>query len=85
VIKKEAKNILKYDGRTTERRRMWDAKTKLTPVITGAQDPSQNHPETIWTTYQESAISRNFRKQPYLALGTKVQNVCHMKYVCRKI
>jgi hypothetical protein len=85
VIKKDAKNNLKYGGLTKERLHMWNAKTKVMPIITGAQEPSQNHPENIWTTYQKSTISRNCRKQPYLALTSestdvKVQNVCHVKY-----
>jgi hypothetical protein len=36
VIKKEAKKILKYKDLITEIQRMWNVKTKVTPVITGA-------------------------------------------------
>ena len=36
VIKKEAEKILKYDDLTTETQRMWNVKTKVIPVITGA-------------------------------------------------
>jgi hypothetical protein len=36
VIKKEAEKILKYKDLTTEIQRMWNVKTKVTPVITGA-------------------------------------------------
>jgi hypothetical protein len=35
VIKKEAETILKYKDLITEIQRMWDVKTKVTPVITG--------------------------------------------------
>jgi hypothetical protein len=35
VIKKEAKKILKYKDLITEVQRMWNVKTKVTPVITG--------------------------------------------------
>jgi hypothetical protein len=36
VIKKEAEKILKYENLTIEIQRMWNVKTKVTPVIIGA-------------------------------------------------
>jgi hypothetical protein len=46
VIKKEAEKILKYKDLTTEIQRMWNVKTKVTPVIKGAN----------------GTISKSFRK-----------------------
>ena len=36
MIKKGAEKILKYKDLTTEKQRMWNVKTKVIPVITGA-------------------------------------------------
>jgi len=36
VIQKEAENILKYEDLTIELQRMWNVKTKVTPIIIGA-------------------------------------------------
>jgi len=38
VIKKETKKILKYKDLTREIQNMWNGKTKMIPVITGATD-----------------------------------------------
>jgi hypothetical protein len=46
VIEKEAEKTLKYKGLTIEIERMWNVKTKVTPVITGAT----------------GTVSRSFRK-----------------------
>jgi hypothetical protein len=39
VIKKEAEKILKYKDLTIEKQRMWNVKTRVIPVITGATGP----------------------------------------------
>jgi hypothetical protein len=46
VIKKEAEKILKYKDLTIELQRMWNVKTKVIPVIAGAN----------------GTISKSFRK-----------------------
>jgi hypothetical protein len=46
VIKKEAEKVLKYKDLTIELQRMWNVKTSVIPVITGAT----------------AAISKSFRK-----------------------
>jgi len=53
VIKKEAKKILKYKDLTIETQRMWNAKTKVIPVIIGAT----------------GTISKSFRKYVSNILG----------------
>jgi hypothetical protein len=46
VIKKEAENILKYEGLTTEIQRMWNVKRRVIPVVIGGS----------------GTISKSFRK-----------------------
>jgi len=36
VIQQEAKNILKYENRTSDIERMWNVNVKVIPVIIGA-------------------------------------------------
>jgi len=53
VIEKEAEKILKYKDLTIETQRMWNVKTKVIPVITGAT----------------GTISKSFRKYVSNILG----------------
>jgi hypothetical protein len=53
LIKKEAEKILKYKDLTIEIQRMWNEKTKVIPVITGAT----------------GTISKSFRKYVSNILG----------------
>jgi hypothetical protein len=53
VIKKEAEKIFKQKGLATEIQRLWNVKTKVTPVIRGAT----------------GTISKSFRKYLSSALG----------------
>ena len=46
MIKKEAEKILRYKDLTIEIQRMWDVKTKVTPVIIGTTG-------TISTSYRK--------------------------------
>jgi hypothetical protein len=61
-MKKEAEKILKYKDLIIEIQRTWNVKTKVTPIIIRATGTS-NTP----AAYQESTISRNYRKQLYWA------------------
>jgi hypothetical protein len=56
VIKKEAEKILKYKDLTIEIQRMWNVKTKVTPVIIGAT-------ETISKSLRKYLSSRIARYQ----------------------
>ena len=46
VIRKEAEQMLKYEDRTVEIERMWNVKTTVIPVISGATG-------TIWKWFRE--------------------------------
>jgi hypothetical protein len=67
VIKKEAEKILKYKNLITEIQRMWNVKTKVTPVIIGANGTISKSFRQYLAAYRESTTSRNYRKQLYWA------------------
>jgi hypothetical protein len=70
VIKKEAEKILKYKDLTIEIQRMWNVKTQVTPVITGATGTISKSFRKHLSSVPESTISRNCRKQLYWAQHT---------------
>jgi hypothetical protein len=45
VINKEVKKILKYQELTIKTECIWNAKTEMISLITGATEPYQNHSE----------------------------------------
>jgi len=47
VIRKEAEKILKYKDLTIEIQCMWNVKTEVIPVITGATGTIQNDSENM--------------------------------------
>jgi hypothetical protein len=75
VIKKEAEKILKYKDLTIEIQRMWNVKTKVIPVIIGAN----------------GTISKSFRKCVSNILGNhevkELQNTAKLgtAHILRKV
>jgi hypothetical protein len=67
VIKKEAEKILKYKDLIIEIQRMWNVKTKVTPVIMGATGTISKSFRKYLSSVRESTISSNYRKQLYWA------------------
>jgi len=71
VIKKEAEKILKYKDLTIELQRMWNVKTKVIPVITGATGTvSKSFRKYVSNIPGKHEVTRNSRKQPYWAFHT---------------
>jgi hypothetical protein len=70
VIKKEAEKIVKYKDPTIEIQRMWNVKTKVIPVITGATGTISKSFGKYMSNIPRNMKSRNSRKQPYWALHT---------------
>jgi hypothetical protein len=69
VMKKEAEKILKYKDLTVEIQRMWNVKTNVIPVITGATGTISKS----FTKYLSNVTRKhemNYRKQLYWALHT---------------
>jgi hypothetical protein len=68
VIKREAEKILKYKDITTETQRMWNVKTKVIPVITGATGTTSKSLTKYLSNIPPKHTSSNYTKQPYVAL-----------------
>ena len=70
VIKKDAEKILKYKDLTIEIQRMWNVKTKVIPVITGATGTiSKSFRKYVSNIPGEHEV-KELRKQPYWTLHT---------------
>jgi hypothetical protein len=71
VIKKEAEKTLKYKDLIIEIQRMWNVKTKVTPVIIGAT----------------GTISKSFRKYLSSVLGKELQKTAILgtAHILRKV
>jgi len=74
VIKKKAEKIVNHKDFKIKVQHMWNVKANVIPAITGRPEPSQNHSDSLWAAYWESAKSRNYRNQPYCALHTNCGN-----------
>jgi len=70
MIKKEGEKILKYKDLTIEIQRMWNVKTKVIPVITGATGTTSKSFRKYVSNIPGNMKSRNSRKQPYWTLHT---------------
>jgi len=70
VINKEAEKILKYKDLKIEIQPMWNAKTKVIPVIIGATGTISKSFRKYMSNIPGKYKSRNYRKQPYWALHT---------------
>jgi hypothetical protein len=70
VIKKEAEKILKYRDLTLEIQRMWKVKTRVIPVIIGANGTISKSFRVHKQHTRKNMKRRNYRKQPYWALHT---------------
>jgi len=68
VIKKEAEKILKYKDLTKEIQRMWNVKTKVIPIITGATGTISKSFRKYVSNIPGNHEVKNSRKQPYWAL-----------------
>jgi hypothetical protein len=69
LIIKEAEKILIYKDLTIEIQRIWNVKTRVIPVIIGANGTISKSFRK-YVTYQETMKLRNYRNQPYWAPHT---------------
>jgi len=69
VIKKDEKS-LKYKDLTIEIQRMWNVKTKVIPVITGATGTISKSFRKHVSNIPGKHEVKNYTKQPYWTLNT---------------
>jgi hypothetical protein len=70
VIQKEAEKILKYKYLTIKIQRMWNVKTRVIPVIIGANGTISKSFRKYVSTIPGNHDVRELQKLPYWALHT---------------
>jgi hypothetical protein len=70
VIKEETEKILQYEDLIIEIQRMWNAKTKVIPVIIGATGTISKSLTQYESNISDSTNLENCKNQPYCALHT---------------
>jgi len=66
VIKKKALMVLKYKDLVTEMQCVWNVKTRVIPVKTGANETILKSLRIYLSNTQESTKSRNYKKTAIL-------------------
>ena len=71
MIEKEDEEVIKYQDLTIEIQRMWNIKTKVMPVIKGANGTnSESFRQYLSNKPGKHEIKETLKKQPYWALHT---------------
>jgi hypothetical protein len=70
VVKKEAEKILKYKGLITETQRMWNAKTRVMPVIIGATGTISKSFRKYLTSIPGKHDIKEIQKNSYIGHST---------------
>ena len=65
MINKDAERILKCEDLTAEIQRIWNVRTKVIPVITGAAGTISKSFRKHLSNITGNTNSRNYIKQPY--------------------
>jgi hypothetical protein len=75
VIQKEAEKILKYQDLTIEIQRMWNVKTRVTPVIIGATGTISKSFRKYASTIPGSHDVRELQKTAILGTAHRLRKV----------